>query len=718
MDKLKKHIQQNMIHIEEFLLFDDDTIKEFFDVDDVYYTLDTESCDDDVTAWVYAWSVGNTKNDLQIYGENLNDIYSVFDKIARAHNRKYNAKKGSTQTFEVFVHNLKWDFEFIKYSLFEMGFEMFFGNIKYNKKYGSLQNGTFSVCESKGEIYSASIRLHDSLNFVSTRKNKNGEYKTQELGVVIELYDSMKIVNKKLSDIARDMLDIDEMFLKIDGYDYSTIREKGHVLTVDEKCYLYNDVYILKEFIKQFYIPLETDKKTASAISFEKFLKYSFKQKSATDNYKIFKSLYPDLTIFGRVGDMINKSYRGGWTQCNKKYLGQTLELNNAISIDINSSYPSVIKYKMLPYGEPIYFDGYPENIEEVRMRGYDIELVTIEFDAFANNDEDNLLGEIQVGQNNAKLFGLRGTEYAHTNIVGGVRKGDTIVDYDEVLGKSKENEKKNKKRNYTMTVWMFELENLLENMSFYLENKTYNKRFGDWDGGDTLTKGYEIVRTLSFKGRVGMFADAVDVYVEKKNEGKATNNACLVESSKLMMNSFYGKMGSSDIRMDRCMQMNENGMITFGDAVNTYKTEKKYYRAFASAVTAWGRVNLRTTLYKIGYNNVLYFDTDSLYTTITLDEVKERCGDIIHKTDLGKWDHEKTYNKFKCIGAKMYIVQTTDGNLVCKCAGLPDSVKDEMTFEKFEIGTEVEGKLGKTALKGGYAMKPKKHVIREEYHS
>ena len=70
MEKITKHVKQNMIHIEEFLLYDNETIKEYFDTD-CYYTLDTESCDDDVTAWVYGWSIGNTKNDIQIYGENI-----------------------------------------------------------------------------------------------------------------------------------------------------------------------------------------------------------------------------------------------------------------------------------------------------------------------------------------------------------------------------------------------------------------------------------------------------------------------------------------------------------------------------------------------------------------------------------------------------------------------------------------------------------------------
>ena len=47
---------------------------------------------------MYAWGISNTENDFVIYGENLNDIYSVFEKIAKAHNKKYDSKKGEVKS--------------------------------------------------------------------------------------------------------------------------------------------------------------------------------------------------------------------------------------------------------------------------------------------------------------------------------------------------------------------------------------------------------------------------------------------------------------------------------------------------------------------------------------------------------------------------------------------------------------------------------------------
>ena len=100
---------------------------------------------------------------------------------------------------------------------------------------------------------------------------------------------------------------------------------------------------------------------------------------------------------------------------------------------------------------------------------------------------------------------------------------------------------------------------------------------------------------------------------------------------------------------------------------VNTdvvYESEQKFYPAFSSCVTAWARVNLRTQLYKLSidkegnyHNNVIYFDTDSLYTTLPVEIVKERIGDVLDPYILGMWDIEKEYCEFKAIGSKKYII-------------------------------------------------------------
>src|SRR5699024_8349492 len=104
-------------------------------------------------------------------------------------------------------------------------------------------------------------------------------------------------------------------------------------------------------------------------------------------NYKIFKSIYPDLSNQMVISNMIKKSYKGGMTQVNEMFEGRKMHVNG-VSIDINSSYPAVIRDCMLPYGHPIY---YSRDISRDKMNemGYDMKLLTIAFDAFMNNDYD-----------------------------------------------------------------------------------------------------------------------------------------------------------------------------------------------------------------------------------------------------------------------------------------------------------------------------------------
>ena len=658
---------------------------------------------------VYAYAIGNTQSDYIIYGDNLSNMWDVFDMIIECNT----FKRGLDATKELskikcFVHNLGWDMEFMKYNLLDLGYEYYNAPIENNKKTNKPQpTHSFSIVENNNITYQSTVTLPNAIRHKSSRKNKKGEYKTEYITKEINFIDSMKIMPKSLDQIGRKVIKIDEMFLKMGAdYDYEKWRPVGHILTQFEKEYLYNDIYILKEFLVQFYLPLGTDQVTASSIAFETFVNKTYGQPTLAENYKLFEEQFPDLSSKETIYNIIKDSYRGGWTQANKKYVGVKQKLKNAVSIDINSSYPAVVRYKPLPFGKPLYFEGKLE--KEEYPSSYNMALLTIHFDAFKNNDEDNLIGEIQCGAENSHEFGCSGTEYIHTNFGGGEEIGDTIYNIEWIKGYSDPTEK----HRYTMHIWDFELENMLERMSFYQLDKTYAPYAECYIEGSTLTKGYEVSSSLVFKSQIGFFGDVVDELVIAKNKGKLEGNNCLQEDAKLKMNSFYGKMGSKYEREERKLVLDEEtGLCEFESIGATYDSARKYYPAFASAVTAWARVNLRTTLYKVGYNDVLYWDTDSLYTRVDAKTITERCGDILHKTELGKWDLEKEYTEFKAIGAKKYILlgheygKKDKDKIMCKCAGLPSEVRETIRFEDFYLGNTFHGKKVKTKMIGGYDL-------------
>lgn len=657
----------------------------------------------------YAYAIGNSESDYVIYGTDLKDMFTTFNTIIKANIGDTNDKDIAQGRANVrcFVHNLGWDIEFCKYTLLDLGYEYFNAPVKDNKKSKKKQpKGCFNIVENNNITYQATITLPETTSITSNRKNKDGKYKKSTIMHEVKFIDSLKIMPKSLDQIAKKVVDIDEMFLKMgDKYDYDKWRPVGHILTQLEKEYLYNDIYILKEFINQFYKPMNTDQLTASSISFEYFLEKTFGQLTLNENYKLFEEHFPDLSNKVFMYETIKDSYRGGWTQANKTYVGMTQKLHNAVSVDINSSYPAVVAYKPLPFGTPRQFEGAID--ESYHTDGFNLEMLTIHFDGFKNKAEDNLIGEIQVGAECAKEFNCSGTEYIHTNFGGGEEFDDVIYNIDWIKGHKNPTEK----RRYSMTIWKFELENMLENMDFYLLDKTFNPTSDSYVEGNTLQKGYEVSTTLLFQSQVGLFKDVVDELVEIKNKGKLEGNNCIQEDAKLKMNSFYGKMGSNYEREDRKLVYNENTELCEYESFGAcYESNRKYYPAFASAVTAWARVNLRTTLHKVGYLDVLYWDTDSLYTRVNADTIIERCGDILHKTELGKWDIEKEYTEFKAIGAKKYILKGHDygksgSKVMCKCAGLPSEVRETITFEEFYLGKTFHGKKVKTRVHGGYAF-------------
>lgn len=679
---------------------------------------------------VYAWGLGCDFTDYCVYGEDLNDLFNLFNKITLANlpkklpkSEKGYRKLKSDFKYKCFIHNLGWDIEFCKYVLHDrnLKYKLSKVNKKTKKKLNEKSKPcTFNIVENSNIVYSANVTL-EGLETIKVKK------KIEDISVIesfpiyseIEFLDSYKILTAKLEDIANNVITIDDCFKKMSKeYDYDTPREKGHKLTELERHYLYNDIYILKEFINQFYKKLNTNCVTASSIAFEKYINITYGDKG----YKGFLEDFPDLSDYTYIWSIIRNSYKGGWTQANKMYRDKTINCNG-VSIDINSSYPYTVAYCLLPKGIPTLYEGYKECEKDK-----EVSIVTIHFDGFKNKNDDDLIGNIQVGAISASEFGLNGTEYIHTNF-----KSYEIVDNEtlkncEVIGTNG----KSSSHRYELSLWNFELENLLQTMEFYTEVKKYDViRDFSYSTG-VFKKDYYVENTLVFQAKKGIFKKAVEHYNNMKIEGKKQGNTVMTMEGKLSNNSFYGKLASNYTRLERNLIFDDNGLAQFETTNNIYNADRKYYPAFASAVTAWSRVNLRTTLYKVGYNSVLYFDTDSLYTTLSRNEIVKRCGDILDKTELGKWDIEKEYIQFKSLGAKKYMllgrdyiepskikiingkeyikkngeyILRSDNKIICKCAGLPKEVRDKQNFETFKLGATFKGKKVRTKFKGGFAL-------------
>ena len=99
-------------------------------------------------------------------------------------------------------------------------------------------------------------------------------------------------------------------------------------------------------------------------------------------------------------------------------------------------------------------------------------------------------------------------------------------------------------------------------------------------------------------------------------------------------------------------------------------------------------------------YDRFIYADTDSL----KLVGYEAPVGLDIHDTHLGFWKDEGDFTNSKWIRAKTYLVTVADKTKVT-CAGMPDNVKEQVTYDNFCSGSTFSGKLVPRRYPGGIIL-------------
>ena len=88
-------------------------------------------------------------------------------------------------------------------------------------------------------------------------------------------------------------------------------------------------------------------------------------------------------------------------------------------------------------------------------------------------------------------------------------------------------------------------------------------------------------------------------------------------------------------------------------------------------------------------------------------DEINEICE--IDEIKIGAWDLETKFKRGKFIRQKCYILELKDKpiekNIKITCAGMPKNCYGMVTFDNFEEGLEVDGKLTYKHVVGGVKL-------------
>ena len=140
----------------------------------------------------------------------------------------------------------------------------------------------------------------------------------------------------------------------------------------------------------------------------------------------------------------------------------------------------------------------------------------------------------------------------------------------------------------------------------------------------------YIIKNGIEFTKKVYLFKGYVNKFYKLKNEMKESNPA-MSYISKLMLNSLYGKFGQRRENVSLYLNPESDKEMDFlyDEELNifakkTISTSKHILPYISAHITALARIKLYEVFLRIGFENVYYCDTDSIYTTEKLETSDE----------------------------------------------------------------------------------------------
>ena len=316
---------------------------------------------------------------------------------------------------------------------------------------------------------------------------------------------------------------------------------------------------------------------------------------------------------------------------------------------DVNSLYPWVMYTKLLPYGYPVYFEGRPAPDERYPL--YIIHLkCTFEL-------KDGHLPTLQL-KNNRRFVE---TEYLTSSRVK--------------MGRDWENE--------PIEMWLTNVDYELLVDHYDLDNLTF-------------------INGFKFKGAVGMFKEYIDYWMHIKE----TTTGALRQLAKLMLNSLYGKFATNPKARKKLPYLDlDTNIVRY--KYDDPEEREPVYTAMGCFITAYAREKTIRSA-QANYDRFIYADTDSL----KLIGYEPADGLEVHPTHLGAWKDEGDFTDSKFIRAKSYLM-TVDGKTKVTCAGMPDNVKEQVTYDNFCSGSTFSGKLMPRRYPGGIILEDTTFTIK-----
>lgn len=475
--------------------------------------------------------------------------------------------------------------------------------------------------------------------------------------------------------------------------EYEGYRYAGCPITDDEKEYIANDVFVVKEALEIMF-DQGHDKLTIGACCLSEFKKgYDSKDYSS-----LFPNLYnidiePALYNVDSAGEYIRNSYRGGWC-----YLARGKEnkvFKRGTTCDVNSLYPSMMHSmsgNVYPWGKPIFWSGNEIPDKAKKANRYYFVRVRTRFKV-----KPGYLPFIQIKNNPI----YKATEALETSDYKDPSNGRYYRYYRTADGELHDTA-------VTMTLTCTDWELIQKHYDLY---------------------DCEILDGCYFSAMLGMFDEYINYYKKIKQE----SSGAVRELAKLFLNNLYGKMATNTNSSFKLAYL-DNGVVRYG--IVHEEDKQPGYIACGSAITSYARA-FTITAAQANYHGAdkpgfIYADTDSIHCDLPAEAI---VGAPQHDTEFCHWKYEATWDYGLFVRQKTYIEHVVEENLKpidkpyynVKCAGMPERckqlflnsvsqeydpseysaeelkfLKERRSLEDFKVGLIVPGKLLPRQIPGG----------------